>query len=69
MWLILALIFFVLAIGFLFWIRLKESRYLRKPIRDILSEELRSEINEEKAQFYRKRALFQKALGKASQKK
>lgn len=69
MWLISGIIVLFVAMGFLFWIRWKDSRYLKKQTRDILSKELRKEIEEEKAQFSRKKALFQKALQKASQNK
>lgn len=59
---------FALAIGFLAWLRYRDSRYLKKKTKDVLSPAVREMIENEKEEFIRKQQRFDSALGKARER-
>lgn len=67
-WLIIFILALLAASAFLFWMRLKDKRYLKKPVREALGPELKKEIQKEKKEFADHQEKFGKALEKAMKK-
>ena len=67
-WLILFILSLLGAVAFLIRTYRKDRRYLQKPVREALGEELREEIEKEKKEFQDHQEKFQKALEKAQRK-
>ncbi|MCE9625776.1 MAG: hypothetical protein K8R69_10070 [Deltaproteobacteria bacterium] len=55
---------FVGLMGALVWVRIRESRYLKKRTRDAIRPELRKEFESEVEDAVRRKAAFQDALQK-----
>lgn len=68
MWIILFLIILLVAIGLLVFVHIRDKRYLSKPVREVLGEELKEEIEKERNEFAQHQEKFQKALEKAKAK-
>ncbi|MDO8644145.1 MAG: hypothetical protein Q7S00_04150, partial [bacterium] len=66
---IISLVLFIfLGVSFLLYLRLKDSRYLKKTTREALREGLREEIEQERNESSARRGKFEKALKKAEGK-
>ena len=68
MWLGLFILTLLAASSLLFWIHLRDKRYLKKPVREALGPELKEEIEKEKGEFADHQAKFQRAMERARQK-
>lgn len=66
---ILFVLMAVVALLIIFLVWRKDRMYLKKPTRDALSPALKKEIEEERAQFYKRREMFEKALTRSQKKK
>lgn len=69
MWTSLFIFAFVFSLAFLVWTRLRDRRYLKSPIKQVLGEDLKKEIEEEKILFEKKKQRFQQALIEAEKKR
>ncbi len=65
MWLTLFIFLFVLSVAFLVWTRLQDRRYLKSKIKQVMGENLKKEIEEEKSLFEKKKQRFEMAMRKA----
>lgn len=66
--LILFTILGVAAVVFLIYLFIRDRRYLKKPTREALGDDLRKEIEREKRLFETNKARFDDALEKAKKK-
>lgn len=60
---------FILGIGLLIFLRIRDARFLKGATRDSLGSALKAEIEEEKSLFARHSSRFNEALERAEKKK
>lgn len=69
MWFKLLVISLVLGLAALVWLGLKQRHLLKRKTKEALGEELKREIEKERAQYYRSQEQFEKALKHQQEKK
>ena len=62
------IIFFLLSVGLLFYVRIRDKKYLSKKTKEVLSESVQKMIDKEHEDFNNKRKKFEEALAKAQTK-
>lgn len=63
---ILSVLFFL---AWLAWVNIKDRRYLKKKTSEVFSDDLKKEIEEEKADFIKRQTAFTRVLQRVSSKK
>lgn len=65
MWTEIFIVLILVTGGFLLFMYRRDKKYLSKPMREVLGDDLKKEIEKEKTDFTRHQTLFEKALKKA----